>query len=260
MKHYIILLIFLSIGLTCFAQEQTRLTQYPLMYEEKPVTIFFASATNSSTLSLPENLILNAGIFPISQNGYYTISPYLADKILDKFPNLQDSLTADNTYSAYNRIFGADAIFKMNVTGFNKVVKDPSFLEGFDPLCQGNITLNCELISTKTSRTLWTFSGTISFKEVAKKNYNAPMPGVGIGGGVHFSKSYTYPEYLLMDKKGFSLLKEKVELPDDIILYRVVSKLKDNLPYGKHHLSYLKDKNDEIVPLHSVEEEFDVKI
>lgn len=240
----------------CFAQEQTRLDLYPLMFEEKPVTIYFKSATNRTSFSLPEDLILQAAVISVSENGYYTISPLLVEKILTKFPELQDSLASDPTNSAYKRFFDADAVFSMEIFRYQNKAVERAHIFGSDSLNQGEIGLSCKLISTKTNRVLWTFADTFTFEEKIQNNYPVMQPGGFGAGGFHYSQNYAYPEFLKSKEPGFSLLHKSVDVTDDVVLQAACSRFKYNLPYGKYHPSNSKDQKDKIISPHYVRKPF----
>ncbi len=237
MKKFILILPLLMILLSCYAQSQTRQDKYPLMYEEKPLTIFFMSAENNTEFSLPENQILQAAAIPLSEHGYYTISPFLTEKILNTLPNIADSLHSDSTYAVYNRIFGADAVFKMKIFSYTVGDVKKHLLGITNPLHEGSMGFSCQLISTKSGKVLWEFSDTLTFLEGNLTKLNSAIP---IGFGV----IYRY---------------ETLNMTDDIVLSCIFPEIKKNLPYGKHNRYYQKDIDTEIKPVHT-KKKHDVKV
>lgn len=88
----------------------TRGSQYPKMYEEKPVTLLIMPPINNSTNVEAKDLLYTSISRPLVEAGYYVISPLLAMDILKSESAYDAEMFFDAPLAMFNQFFGADAV------------------------------------------------------------------------------------------------------------------------------------------------------
>lgn len=96
-----------SCGITNTA---TRGSQYPKMYEEKPVTLLVMPPINNTNNVEAKDLLYTSISRPLVEAGYYVISPLIAMDVL----KAESAYDAENFFEApldkFQNYFGADAV------------------------------------------------------------------------------------------------------------------------------------------------------
>ena len=80
MKKFLYAILLIAAATSC--STTTRLSQYPKMYESKPVTILVMPPINNTANVEAKDLLYTSINKPLAEAGYYVISPHLAMDIL----------------------------------------------------------------------------------------------------------------------------------------------------------------------------------
>ena len=88
----------------------TRESQYAKMYENMPGTILVMPPINNTTHVEAKDLLYTSISRPLSEAGYYVISPLLAMDVLKAESAYDSELFIDTPLSTFRNYFGADAV------------------------------------------------------------------------------------------------------------------------------------------------------
>lgn len=88
----------------------TRESQYPKMYEEKPITLLVMPPINNSTNVEAKDLLYTSISRPLIEAGYYVISPLLSMEVLKAESAYDAELFFDAPLNKFQNYFGADAV------------------------------------------------------------------------------------------------------------------------------------------------------
>lgn len=92
------------------ATTYTRQSQYPKMYDEKPLTILVMPPINNTTNVEAKDLLYTSISYPLIEAGYYVVSPHLAMELLKAESAYDAEQFIDQDASMFGRVFGADAV------------------------------------------------------------------------------------------------------------------------------------------------------
>jgi hypothetical protein len=157
LKKYIQLLlsIFLvSIFAACAGPTMvTKAAKFPLMYEEKPVSILILPPMNETTAADAKEYYSTTIQEPLAYSGFYTLPYPITSEIL-KMEGIYDAETLMNVpLLKFREFFGADAVL------FTTIKKwDVSYAVLASNL---TVSIDCLLKSTKSDQILWKYSGTV---------------------------------------------------------------------------------------------------
>jgi len=160
------LIVAISLLTGCAARKMvTKGEEFPLMYEETPITILILPPINESTAADAKEYYSTTIQVPLSFTGYY-VFPYEVTADLLKMEGVYDAeLLRDVPLTKFREYFGADAVL------FTTIKKwDLSYMVLASTL---TVSIDCELKSTKTEETLWTYDGTVV----------VDLSGGSVGGG-----------------------------------------------------------------------------
>jgi hypothetical protein len=131
----------------------TKASKFPLMYEEKPLSILILPPMNETTAADAKEYYSTTIQEPLAYIGYYTFSYPITSEIL-KMEGIYDSEMLVNTpLSKFREYFGADAVL------FTTIKKwDVSYVVLASNL---TVSIDCLLKSTKSDQILWKYSGTV---------------------------------------------------------------------------------------------------
>jgi hypothetical protein len=130
----------------------TREAAYPKMYEEKPTTILVMPPINNTNAVEAKDYFYTSLAQPLSEKGYYVLSPFLAMNVLQEESAYDSELFIDANLKPFNTIFGADVALFTIINKWSKVTL-------------GNmISVDIEYIfkSTKTNEVLFSRKGVIN--------------------------------------------------------------------------------------------------
>lgn len=109
MKH-ISYLSLLIIAVSCGSTAMTRISQYPKMYDAKPLTILVMPPINNTSNVEAKDLLYTSISKPLAEAGYYVISPHLAMDILKEESAYDAELFVETSLYKFKEFFGADAV------------------------------------------------------------------------------------------------------------------------------------------------------
>jgi hypothetical protein len=165
--HAVLVLTFAMLLLAgCAPKTVTKGQQYPLMYEEAPVAILVLPPMNESTAADAKEYYATTIAEVLSYWGYY-IFPYEVTSDLLKMEGIYDTeLLKGMPLAKFREYFGADAVMFTTIKRWDMVYL----------LLAANLTISIdfELKSTKTDRTLWKRTGTVV----------VDLSGGNTGGGI----------------------------------------------------------------------------
>ena len=137
----------------------TRLSQYPLMYDEKPVTILVMPPINNTANVEAKDLLYTSISKPLAEAGYYVISPHLAMDVLKAESAYDAEMFVDGPLDKFAQYFGADAVVfsqidKWTKSGFGIDTKIRYFIKStkdneiiFDRTCDLHLDLSQNTVS-----------------------------------------------------------------------------------------------------------------
>ena len=110
----------------------TRGTAYPKMYEEKPTSILIMPPINNTNAVEAKDYFYTSLAQPLSEKGYYVLSPFLAMNVLQEESAYDSEMFIDANLKPFNTIFGAvinenlndEIIVTVIATGFDDDKKD----------------------------------------------------------------------------------------------------------------------------------------
>lgn len=153
MKNYFILGLVTLLMSSCGAVQQvTRGTQYPKMYEEKPLSIAVMPPINQTNHVEAKDYFYTTLYAPLCEKGYYVYSPMMTMEMFQSESAYDAEQFIEADLSQFRNVLGADAAMFTVIKSWkrNKV--------------GGKLTCGVEYIlrSTKTGETLYKREGLIS--------------------------------------------------------------------------------------------------
>ena len=216
MKVYLLIgmATLLCLSLTaCGPKMVTKADKYPLMYEERPVSILILPPINESTAADAKDYYATTIQEPLSFWGYY-VFPYEVTTEILKMEGIYDSELLKNLpLQKFREYFGADAVL------FSKIkIWNLSYMVLASTL---TVSVDCELKSTKSNAALWQYNGTVV----------VDLSGGSSGGS----------PYALIAKAIVTAV--STAMADYVPHARRANYMAlQSLPYGKYHQLYGKDQ------------------
>ena len=99
----------------------TRISQYPKMYDEKPVTILVMPPIDNTANVEAKELLYTSISYPLIEAGYYVISPHLSLDILKSESAYDAEMFMDKDLAMFGNFFGADAVIFSVIEKWTKV-------------------------------------------------------------------------------------------------------------------------------------------
>lgn len=152
MKKFLYAILLIAAATSC--STTTRLSQYPKMYESKPVTILVMPPINNTANVEAKDLLYTSINKPLAEAGYYVISPHLAMDILKSESAYDSEMFVDAPLDKFAQFFGADAVVfsqidKWTKSGFGIDTKIRYFIKSaktneiiFDRTCDLHLDLS----------------------------------------------------------------------------------------------------------------------
>lgn len=192
----------------------TKFSEFPLMYEENPVSILILPPMNESTAADAKEYYSTTIQEPLAFSGYYTF-PYPITADILKMEGIYDTeLLVNMPLAKFKEFFGADAVL------FTTIKKwDMRYMVISSTL---TVSVDCELKSTTSDQTLWKYTGTVV----------VDLSGGDTGGGIAglIAKAIiTAVNSAMADYVPYAQQAN----------YRALS----SMPYGKYHVQHNKDQD-----------------
>ena len=136
---------------SCSTPMKTMGEQYPVMYEEKPLSIAIMPPINQTTHAEAKDYFYTTLYLPLCEKGYYVYSPYLTMEMFQQESAYDAEMFIEGDLTPFRNVLGADA-------AMFTIIKDWRRSQ-----LGGNLSVNIEYIlrSTKTGKTLYKREGEI---------------------------------------------------------------------------------------------------
>lgn len=202
----------------CVPAMSTKITAFPLMYEENPLSILILPPMNESTAAEAKEYYSTTIQEPLAFSGYYTF-PYPITAEILKMEGIYDTeLLANMSLTKFKEYFGADAVL------FTTIKKwDLSYMVLASTL---TISIDCNLKSTTSDQTLWKYTGTVV----------VDLSGGDTGGGLAGLIAKAIVTAVNSAMADYVPYAQQAN-------YRALA----SMPYGKYHSQHNKDQNVQFV-------------
>lgn len=111
MKRILYFMIICCMAASCgVSRKKTRESQYPKVYDEKPITLLVMPPINNTTFAEAKDLLYTSIARPLAEAGYYVISPLLATDVLKAEGVYDSEKLFDAPLADLQKLFGADAV------------------------------------------------------------------------------------------------------------------------------------------------------
>lgn len=216
-KKIPVLSILLSVAVMfagCAPKATTKGEEFPLMYEETPLTILILPPMNESTAADAKQYYATTVQEVLSYWGYY-VFPYEVTSDILKMEGIYDAeLIRSVPLAKFREYFGADAVL------FTTIKKwDLSYM-----VLASNLTVSIdeELKSTKTDQTLWSYNGTVVV-DLSGGDTGGGLAGL-IAKAIITAASSAMADYVPYARQAN---------------YRALS----SFPFGKYHPNFMTDQS-----------------
>ena len=209
-----ILLSLVEMVTGCVPKATTKGEEFPLMYEETPLTILILPPMNESTAADAKQYYATTVQEVLSYWGYY-VFPYEVTSDMLKMEGIYDAeLIRNVSLVKFREYFDADAVLFTTIKKWDlNYMIIASYL---------TVSIDEELKSTKTDQTLWSYNGTVV----------VDLSGGDIGGGlgaliakaVIAAVSSAMADYVPYARQAN---------------YRALS----SFPFGKYHPNFMTDQS-----------------
>lgn len=203
----------------CGPTMSTKLSEFPLIYEENPVSILILPPMNESTAADAKEYYSTTIQEPLAFSGYYTF-PYPITADILKMEGIYDTeLLVNMPLAKFKEYFGADAVL------FTTIKKwDLSYMVLASTL---TVSVDCNLKSTVSDQTLWKYTGTIIVDLSGGNNSGGGLAGLVLKA-IITAVNTAMADYVPYARQAN---------------YRALA----SMPYGKYHAQHNKDQNVQFV-------------
>ena len=203
----------LTLMSACAPAMSTKLSEFPLMYEENPVSILILPPMNESTAADAKEYYSTTIQEPLAFSGYYTF-PYPITADIFKMEGIFDTELLMNTpLVKFKEYFGADAVL------FTTIKKwDLSYMVIASTL---TVSVDCQLKSTTSDQTLWQYNGTVVV-DLSGGDTGGSVAGL-IAKAIITAVNTAMADYVPYARQAN---------------YRALA----SMPYGKYHAQHNKDQ------------------
>lgn len=205
---------------SCGPRMTTKISEFPGMYEEKPLSILILPPINETTAADAKEYYATTIQEPLAYKGFYVLPYPITSEIL-KMEGIYDAeLLKDVPLEKFKTYFGADAVL------FTTIKKwDMAYAVIAAAL---TVSIDCQLKSTTSNRVLWQYTGTVT----------VDLSGGNAGGGIAaiiVKAIVTAVNSAMADYVPYARKANYIAL--------------QTIPYGKYHRFYGKDQKVQFVDL-----------
>jgi len=202
-------------GCATTRQMTTKGEEFPLMYEETPVSILIMPPLNESTAADAKGYYATTVQEVVSYWGYY-VFPYEITTDILKMEGIYDAeLIRNVSLTKFREYFGADAVL------FTTIKKwDLSYMILAATL---TVSIEAELKSTKTDQVLWHYTGTVVVDLSGGQSGGGGLAGL-IAAAIVTAASSAMADYVPYARQAN---------------VRALS----TLPFGKYHPQHMSDQS-----------------
>jgi hypothetical protein len=192
--------------------------EFPKMYDEGPRSLLILPPMNESTDAEAKDYYMTTVEMPFAQTGYYVFPVEMVSDIMKQEGVYDTELLYDLPLDKLYDYFGADAVLYTRIKKW-----DVSYIVIASSL---TVSIESEIISTKTSEKLWEYTGTVV----------VDLSGGNSGGGI---------AGLIVSAVVTAI---NTASADYVKYARVANtRLMATLPAGPYHEMYMKDQSVQIV-------------
>ena len=201
------------------SQPVTKGQEFPGMYEEKPRSLFIMPPMNESTAADAKDYYATTIEIPLAFHGFYVFPYEITSDVLKQQGIYDAELLYNMPLNKFHDYFGADAVL------FTKIKKwDTSYMVLASNL---TVSIDAEIKSTRTSRILWQYNGTVVVDLSGGSDSGGSLAGL-IAKAVATAINTAAADYTTYAKQANG---------------RFIG----SMPYGYYHPGYLKDQGMQIV-------------
>jgi hypothetical protein len=192
--------------------------EFPKMYDEGPRSLLILPPMNESTDAEAKDYYMTTVEVPFAQTGYYVFPVEMVSDIMKQEGVYDTELLYDLPLDKLYDYFGADAVLYTRIKKW-----DVSYVVIASSL---TVSIESEIISTKTSEQLWEYTGTVV----------VDLSGGNSGGGI---------AGLIVN----AIVTAINTASADYVKYARVAntRLMATLPAGPYHEMYMKDQSVQII-------------
>ena len=188
------------------------------MYEEQPKSLLIMPPMNESTAADAKDYYATTIEVPLAFHGFYVFPYELTSDVLKQQGIYDSELLYNMPLNKFYDYFGADAVL------FTKIKKwDTSYVVFASSL---SVSIDAEIKSTRTSRILWKYNGTVVVDLGGGGDSGGGLEGL-ISKAVATAINTAAADYTTYAKQANA---------------RFIG----SMPYGYYHPGYLKDQNSEL--------------
>lgn len=201
----------------CAPKLITKGEAFPKMYEEKPRSLLILPPMNESTDAEAKGYYMTTIEMPFALMGYYTFPVEMVSDIMKQEGVYDTELLYNMPLDKFNEYFGADAVLYTRIKIWNV-----SYM-----IIASNLTVSieAEIVSTKTSQQLWKYTGTIVV-DLSGGNSGGSLAGL-VASAIATAINTAAADYV-----------KYARVANNRLIY--------TLPVGPYHEQYLKDQSIEL--------------
>lgn len=201
----------------CAPKLITKGDAFPKMYEEQPRSLLILPPMNESTDAEAKGYYMTTIEMPFALMGYYTFPVEMVSDIMKQEGVYDTELLYNMPLDRFNEYFGADAVLYTRIKIWNV-----SYM-----IIASNLTVSieAEIVSTKTSQQLWKYTGTIVV-DLSGGNSGGSLAGL-VASAIATAINTAAADYV-----------KYARVANNRLIY--------TLPVGPYHEQYLKDQSIEL--------------
>jgi hypothetical protein len=201
------------------SQAVTKAQEFPGMYEEKPRSLLIMPPMNESTAADAKDYYATTIEIPLAFHGFYVFPYEITSDVLKQQGIYDAELLYNMPLNKFYDYFGADAVL------FTRIKKwDVSYVVLASSL---TVSIDAEIKSTRSSRVLWKYNGTVVVDLSGGNNSGGSLAGL-IANAIATAINTAAADYTTYAKQANG---------------RFIG----SMPYGYYHPGYLKDQGMQIV-------------
>jgi len=201
----------------CAPKLVTKGDAFPKMYEEQPRSLLILPPMNESTDAEAKGYYMTTIEMPFALMGYYTFPVEMVSDIMKQEGVYDTELLYNMPLDKFNEYFGADAVLYTRIKKW-----DVSYMVVSSSL---TVSIEAEIVSTKTSQQLWKYTGTIVV-DLSGGNSGGSLAGL-VASAIATAINTAAADYV-----------KYARIANNRLIY--------TLPVGPYHEQYLKDQSMEL--------------
>ena len=202
----------------CVQHMTTKQAEFPQMYEENPQSILILPPINETTDAEAKDYYSTTIPVPLISQGFYVFPYELTSEILKQEGIYDSELLRDMPLVKFQEYFGADSVMFTTIKEWDMMYA--VFAASL------TISIDCELKSTHTSETLWSYNGK-TVVDLSGSNSGGGLVGLLMQAAVTAANSAT-ADYVTYARQA-----------NQRAIYA--------LPYGRYHKLHKQDMAYKIV-------------